>query len=192
VPLLCSPDGRYKLQSISRSVLLIDGQGQYGDVGYPMSISAKRHRGEQIREARWDASANRGFVRLDLQPAYDESLDLTHYTRDFIFEPRRITVRDTVVLGAPRSLSWLFQGDREREVALEGLVARFGKGPSLRITPRIAGAELQAAVHPTPVVYAYSSTWHSYDHARYDTKAPTGFACAEFALTWQVGDERRS
>jgi hypothetical protein len=184
VPLLCTPEISYKLQSISRTCLLIDGRGQYGDIGYPMSIPSKRHRGEQIREVRWDASANRGFVRLDLQPAYEESLGLTHYTRDFLFEPRRITVRDTVVLGAPRSLSWLFQGQRDRGVAVEGLVARFGKGPFLCITPRTVGAELQPSVHPTPIVYSYSSSFQSFDHARYDTKKPTGFTCVEFALTW--------
>ena len=48
VPLLCTPDSGYKLQSVTRTCLLIDGRGQYGDIGYPMSIPSKRHRGEQI------------------------------------------------------------------------------------------------------------------------------------------------
>jgi len=185
VPLLTTPDGGYRLCSGIRTCLLIDGQGQYGDIGYPMSIPSKRHRGEQIQFARWDEKARDGFVRLELTPAYPDALGLVKYTRDFLLQPGRITCRDTVVLERPRRLSWLFQGKREHGVAVEGLVGWFGASRRLRLTPECADVALTASVQPTEVVWAYSSAsgFKPFDHVRYDSVEPTASAIVDFVVT---------
>lgn len=187
-PLLVTPDAGYRLNTFLRSCLLVDGRGQYGDVGYTMSIPRYPMRGEEIESVRWDAASRSGSVRLNLRPAYPEESGLALYTREFVFTgARRILCRDHVLLDAPRRLAWLFQGKREDGVALEGLRARFGKGPCLSITPR--GAEmppLAASVCETEVVWGYSSTAHfkPFDHVRYETRESVREGMVEFEMTW--------
>jgi len=183
---LCSPDGGYKLQTALRSCLLIDGQGQYGDIGYPMSIPSKQHRGEQVQAVRWDEAAQTGFVRLWLTPAYPEALGLTHYTRDVLIEPERIIVRDTVVLDEPRRLSWLFQGKDEFGVALEGLTGVFGAERQARVTPQAVGLGFTAQIEKTPVVWSYASGsgFKPFVHVRYDGTEAVGRVVADFVIEW--------
>jgi hypothetical protein len=189
VPLLTTPDGGYRLRSVLRTCLLIDDRGQYGDVGYPMSIPSWRDRGQCIEMARWEAAAGRGFVRLNLQPAYPEESGLAAYTRDFLLGPgAQIIVRDTVTLDAARRLSWLFHGKRSVGVAMaDGLTGRIGSGPTLSIRPQSADVDLRAQVHETPVVWSYSSIneFKPFDHVRYDTVQPVTTACIDFVLTWE-------
>lgn len=183
VPLLCTPDGGYSLKSALRSCLLIDGQGQYGDIGYPMSIPSKLHRGEQVQFVDWDERAQTGLIRLFLTPAYPEGLGVAHYTRDFLLSPGRVTVRDTVVLDEPRRLSWLFQGKRSRGVAVDGVCGVFGEGPRVRITP-VGEAAMQAAVCPTEVVWSYASgnNFEPFDHVRYDLLEPARSVVVDFCI----------
>lgn len=190
VPLLCSPDGGYKLHSGLRSALLVDGQGQYGDIGYPMSIPSKLHRGEQVQIVRWDGETQEGLVRLFITPAYPEALGLAHYTRDFLLVPGRIVVRDTVVLDEPRQLAWLFQGMQSRGVRLDGLRAELGQDQRLWIEPETGEATLRASVQPTEVVYSYASgnNFAAFDHVRYETTGKLRRATVDFALTWQCSD----
>ncbi|MCE5239011.1 hypothetical protein LLH23_11015 [bacterium] len=186
VPVLCSPDGGYKLQTALRSCLLIDGQGQVGDIGYPMSIPSKLHRGEQVQTVRWDEVTQTGFVRLWLTPGYPDELGLAHYTRDFLIAPERITVRDTVVLDEPRRLSWLFQGKEEYGVVLEGLTGVFGTERQARVTPQTTDLPLAARVAKTPVVWSYASGsgFKPFLHVRYDATEAVRRVVAEFVISW--------
>jgi hypothetical protein len=187
VPLLMTPDGGYRLKTFLRSVLLVDDEGQFGDIGYPMSIPSWTHRGEAVETARYDVETGRGLVRLDLAPAYAEETGLLRYTRDFVLQPqRRLIVRDRIACDRPRTLSWLFHTREDREPHVEGHVAHMGTGPSLTIRPS-AGPDLRASLHETQVVWSYSSRNHfiPFQHARYDTTAPVQSAVAQFAIEWE-------
>jgi hypothetical protein len=184
---LCSPDSGYRMHTAMRNCLLIGGKGQYGDIGYPMSIPAWRWRGEQVLKAQWDAETGVGMIRLDLRPAYPEEAGVAEYLRDFLLFPeRRLVVRDTVTLDEPRALAWLFQGTREEHPVVEDLAARFGRAPALHLHPQPVGVELAAAVGETEVVYGYSSRggFQPFAHVRYDTHEPAAHATVEFVLEW--------
>ncbi len=187
-PLLVTPDSPYRLNTFLRSCLLVDGRGQYGDTGYPMSIPSFPMRGEEIESVQWDAAARAGRVRLNLRPAYPEELGMALYLREFVFTgERRILCRDEVLFDRPRQMAWLFQGQRERGVALAGLCAHFGRGPTLRVTPRrVEGPALTATLRETEVVWGYSSTAHfkPFDHVRYEGVEPARRGVMEFELTW--------
>ncbi|OPZ81041.1 MAG: hypothetical protein BWY76_03163 [bacterium ADurb.Bin429] len=186
-PRLVTPDGGYKLQSAVRTCLLVDDRGQFGDVGYPMSIPSKRYRGEEIVFARWDNKENTGWIRLNLAPAYPEEYGLLSYSRDLLLYPgEHILCRDTVAADAPHRWSWLFQGKREIGVALDGLRAVFGDAPTLTIAP-LGIPALTARVEETPVVWSYASVsgFKVFEHVRYDSEDTTTFAQVEFVLTWK-------
>jgi hypothetical protein len=184
--LLATPDAGYSLQSAIRSCLLIEGKGQFGDIGYPMSIPSKLHRGEEIESVRWDEATQTGSVRLHLTPAYPDEAGVAHYTREFLFAPRQIIVRDTVVLDAPKTLSWLFQGKRETGVELGStLSARFGGESGVTLQAQPLGFEMQSAIHQSPVVWSYSSGsgFKPFDHVRFDA-APRDNATVDFVIRW--------
>lgn len=185
---LVTPDGGYKLQSALRTCLLVDGAGQYGDIGYPMSIPAKRDRGEEIVFARWDAETQTGWIRLDLAPAYPDELGLASYTRDLLLYPgEKIICRDTVAASHPHRWSWLFHGTRANGITLDGLTCVIGEAPALRITPRPLDIALTAGIAQTPVVWSYASSagFKPFDHARYDSVNSSNVAQVDFLLTWK-------
>ncbi|MEI8063904.1 MAG: hypothetical protein WCH84_07560, partial [Verrucomicrobiota bacterium] len=187
IVLLTTPDYGYKMHSTLRTCLLVDGQGQAGDIGYPMSIPSKLDRGEEIQFAKWDAAAKTGWVRLNLAPAYRDELQMAYYTRDFFIHADRLVCRDQVVLNQPHQLSWLFQGKRETGIALvDGNICRFGTDAPIDLTPQPVGFELTASIHETPVVWTYAS-WSGFkpfDHVRYDAVAPLRSATVEFVFKW--------
>lgn len=187
VPLLCSPEPGYRLKTFLRSVLLIDDEGQFGDIGYPMSIPSWKDRGESVEFARFDEATGRGRVRLDLAPAYAERTGVLHYSREFLVGPEpEVIVRDHVVCDRPRTLSWLFQTKERFGLTVDGLQASVGDEPSLTIEPRGEEPALTASAQPTQVVWSYSSVngFRPFVHARYDTTAPVESAVVEFTIRW--------
>jgi len=168
-------------------VLLIDDEGQWGDIGYPMSIPSWKDRGEAVEFMHFDDATGRGRARLDLAPAYAEETGVLHYSREFIFGPEReIVLRDSVVCDRPRTLSWLFQTKERFGLEIDGLQARTGEGPAVTVEPRTDDPALVASVQPTLVVWSYSSfnKFRPFVHARYDTTAPVESAVVEFAIRW--------
>jgi hypothetical protein len=188
-PLLNTPDAGYRLDARVRSCLLVDGRGQRGDIGYPMSIPSWRHPGQGIETAQWNASTRSGVVRLDLGWAYPDDAGIAKYTRDFIVATGQpIMVRDEVVLNRARPLAWLFQARDEDGISqVDGLRYRFGTVPCLFLDARPVGCGLAASAQPTPVVWAYSSGHHfkPFVHVRYDTTAPVAAAVVEFMIAWR-------
>jgi hypothetical protein len=184
-PLLASPDTGYSLHSWVRSILLVDGQGQIGDVGYPMSIPSQPPRGVRIDQVQWDEGAGSGLIRLDLKPAYPPELGVSHYTREFRIEAgRRFVCRDHVLLARPRKLSWLFQFREDEGARLDGLKAVIGTGAELRLEADAPGLALAGSVAPTKVVYSYSSAFNRFRHVRYDTAGLTATAAVDFVFEW--------
>ena len=185
---LVTPDGGYRLHSFLASCLLVDDRGQIGDLGYPMGLPSYIHPGDEIQSVQWDEETGLGRIRLDLRPAYPESADLAHYTRDFLVSPEeKIICRDHVVLNRPHRLSWLFQGtEKDGTCQEDGLRYRFGDDPPLRIEPSASGPELAASVCPTDVVWAYvsSNNFEPFIHLRYDSCQEISSALVDFALTW--------
>jgi hypothetical protein len=166
---------------------LIDEQGPFGDVGYPMSIPSYRDRGAEIRFARWNEADASGWIRLDLGSAYPEELGLAVYTRDFLIEEgRRILCRDRVAASQPRRLAWLFHGTEANGVVVEGpLTCRFGQTPAVRLRAEPVGIELRCELRKTEVVWAYASAggFRPFVHARFDATAPVAAATVDFQIT---------
>lgn len=186
--LLTTPEAAYSLRSAICTCLLINGKGQYGDIGYPMSIPDYRYRGEEIEVVYWDESSGSGVARFNLQPAYPDELGVAIYTRELIFKAGdSIICHDYVVLDEPCQLSWLFQGKQANGITLEDEgKARFGSTPSLYLNPIPLGVGLLMSIHPTEVVWAYSSesNYTPFSHLRYDSTAPVAAAAVDFIFTW--------
>jgi hypothetical protein len=184
-PMMVSPDAGYSLHSWVRSIMLVDGKGQTGDVGYPMSIPSQPPRGVWIEQVQWDESTGCGQIRLNLKGAYPAELGVTHYTREFRVEPaRRIVCRDYVVLAKPRKLAWLFQFREDEGGELAGLEATIGKERPLRLSPAAPGLKLSACIEQTKVVYSYSSAFKRFKHVRYETAKKVAVAAADFIFNW--------
>lgn len=175
-PVLASPESGYRLTSQTSSCLLIDGRGQIGDAGYPMSIPSQPHTGAKIESANWDAT---GQIRLNLQPSYPAELGVRQYVREFRLESgRRLVCRDHIVLERPRRLSWLFQFRKATGATLEP-ETRIG---SLRIHP--TGLAVKAVIASTPVVFSYSSRFTEFEHIRYDSTEPVQTTTVDFVMEW--------
>ncbi|MCX5661623.1 MAG: hypothetical protein NTW19_18250 [Planctomycetota bacterium] len=199
-PLLATPEGGYRLKTFLRSCLLVDGQGQVGDVGYPMSIPSFPHRGEEIETARLDAAGREGLIRLNLTRSYPASAGVAHYTRQFLVGgERRIICRDHVVLDRPRDLSWLFHYKFDDGGVLDGTTTTIGvppepadgtapakPGPVLRVTPRSPGMAWKAELARTEVVWSYASAsnYRPFYHVRYDATEKAATACVDFVIEW--------
>lgn len=189
--ILCSPDNGYSLRSITRSCLLVDDHGQIGDAGYPMSIPHLAHRGEEIEAVRWNPRDGSGVIRLGLTRCYPHAAGVAHYTRQFVIpsadvNARSIVVRDHVVLGRPRKLSWLFQHKKSTGCTLEGVIAILGQSRKLRISPTTSVPSLTASVAHTPVVWSYASAsgFKPFEHVRYDTSGAVQEIVVDFVLSW--------
>lgn len=185
-PMLATPVPGYRLKSLLGTVMLVDGHGQIGDGDYPMGIPSWEHPGYRILFARMDEATQRAWIRLELKAAYPESLGLAHYTRDLIIEPkRRLICRDHVTLDQPRTLTWLFQTDRERGLRLEDNGrAVIGEPPALSIQPTDDAPSLEYRIEETDVVHNYASSFHSYDHVSYQTQVPLSNCCIDFQVCW--------
>ena len=184
-PILCTPDTGYRMRTALRSVMLVDGKGQIGDVGYPMSIPSMPHRGEEIEHARWDTASGTGLIRLNLTRAYARELGVSHYTRQFLVgNDRKIICRDHVVLVEPRKLSWLFQHKESAGHEMNGLACTIGK--RVTISPASPSTQVTASIERTDVVFSYASAsgFKPFDHLKYDTTEATRAACIDFTLAW--------
>lgn len=188
IPLLVTPDGGYRLRAFTRNCMLIQDQPAHGDIGYPMSIPSYSHPDDEIDTASWDQATRAGRIRLDLATAWPDTAGLARYTRDFILEEgRRIVCRDTVVLSTPRQLEWRFQTMKANGLELEGPRGfRIGGPSGIHLEACTAGAELVTGIHPTEVVYSYSSATHfaPFEHARYTTREPATALVVDFVITW--------
>lgn len=185
-PVLVTPGGGYSLRSALRTCMLIDGKGQIGDVGYPMSIPSQPHRGETVESVRWDSTNGAGLVRLDLTRAYSPEAGVKQYFREFMISTNRsIVCRDRVELVRPAILAWLFQAQKETGIRIENGAARIGDSPGLRIVPRPAApVALAARVEPTKVVYSYSMAFSPVEHVRFETAQAVKSVAMDFELRW--------
>jgi hypothetical protein len=106
--LLQTAESGYRTGTQLGNVLLVDGKGQYGDIGYPMGIPMRTWRGHRIQRHHFDPSTRKGFARLNLPMAYPDDMQIMTYTRDFYFEPDHLRVRDTVISRSQHKFSYWF------------------------------------------------------------------------------------
>lgn len=193
VDLLATPDCGYSIQSALRSCLLIDGRGQKDDIGYPMALASKIHRGEAIESVRWHEASQSGYIRLQLAPAYPEAAGVAAYTREFLISPRQLIVRDYVVLDEAKPLTWLFQLKRENGIALSAgndssgaINAEIGGIHGLHWSVQAEAVELRAEIRPTPVVWSYTSIngFKPFDSLCVHTVTPVADVAIDFVIQW--------
>jgi hypothetical protein len=200
-PLLVTPDGGYRLSTDIRSCLLIGGNGQRDNIGYPMSVPSYRYAGEDIRSASWSEAAERGRIRLDLAAAYPDEAGIAVYKREFFVEKGKpIRMRDHIVLDEPQPLTWLFQTKRESGLRIEAGRSELGGTANDANAPDVRGAEgagglvltchapdltLNVSVAEAPVVWSYVSTnnFKPFDTIRYETAKAVRAAVVDFMFT---------
>lgn len=187
-PLILNAESGYRTGSDLSSVLLIDGHGQYGDLGFPMGVSVASWRGQRILNCRVAADGTTGSARLNLQPAYPEETHLLTYTRDFTFEPERVTVRDTVVCRAPHRFAYRFHTYADHEVrpatATRYLISAGGNA----LTLELRGQGWTSRIAPTEVVWAYANEHDNreFQHIEFCLPEPASDLTVEFVI--RLGD----
>lgn len=189
--LLTTPDFGYCLRTAFRSCLLIDGEGQNADVGYPMSIPSQPYCGGRIESVQWNEAAHELRLRLNLAPAYPARLGVAFYGREFIINRQGLLVCDELLTGVPRVLAWHFQGKREYGLEIDEvrLAARLGGESGIRLQAEAAPLDLNISLHETENVWSYvsSSGYSPFDHVRYETKQKVRRARVKFQFDWNLG-----
>lgn len=187
-PLLTTPDFGYCLRTAFRSCLLIDGQGQNADVGYPMSIPSQPYSGGRIDTVQWDEVHKTLRVRLDLARAYPRELGVNFYVREFTINRDGLWVQDEILLNESRSLAWLFQSKREYgiETNSSNLTAHIGGDEGIQVQVVEAPTNLNLSVGETQIVWSYvsSSGYRPFDHLRYETPDKLRQARITFQFDW--------
>jgi len=192
--MLLLPELGYRTSTSLGNCMLIDGKGQYGDIGYPMSLPRWTHRGEQIEMARWDEDTQTGWARLNLAPAYPREAQVLAYTRDFLLfgGQRRMLCRDTVVLAAPKMLSWNFHTYRYRPIRQVGPLTYEIQDDDTVLKVQTAGipSPEEGGVKETEVVWAYKSDIEhkegsaAFHHLSFHTPGAVPGAVVDFEFTW--------
>ncbi len=121
LPLIQNAEGGYKIRTELGNVVLVDGQGQLDDHAPPMSLPDARYGGEQIAKTEFDPRTGRGYVLMNLTPAYEPALGLTSYTREFFFESDgRLRLVDTIAARQPHRFTWLFHTFKSHPMTATG------------------------------------------------------------------------
>jgi len=185
-PVLTTPDSRYALRTNTRTSMLIDGKGQHGDIGYPMSISGWRYRGERIESHVIAPDGRTGWVRLNLAPLYPEPCELIRYTREFQFLESGVVIWDIVSSRIPHRWTWLFQGREQSGLKqMSGTHWKLSPAVDLELLDssgvRDSSSELTALVNG----YVVSPEAGTARAVRFDHLEPSSEAFAKFLISWQ-------
>lgn len=183
-PLIQNAEGGYRSASQLSNVLLIDGQGQYGDCGYPMSVPIRTWQGQRIDVFQPNETGDRGMARMQLGPAYPEMLGVLRYERTFEFAPDTLRVRDVVVCRDPHQFSYHFHTYRRHR--LESLASNLFlfAHEDEAVTLEIIGEGFTTHMGETDVVYAYVTKNEDpyFKHVQILSEKP----CRAFTLTFVI------
>jgi hypothetical protein len=187
MPLIVNAEGGYRMRTGLGNVVLIDGQGQFGDHGPPMCCPDHLYRGEEITAAHLDEGTGQGEVTMALTPAYSPALGVTEHTREFRFEPDgSIRLTDRLATSAPRRFSWCFHcygSCRITALGSTGFTLRQGD-EALSVEAVRTSAPLRASVRDTLVVWAYcnENQDESFRHLEFENMTPQSHLEVEFTL----------
>ncbi len=186
--LLMTAEGGYRQHSYLGAVLLVDGQGPWGDTGAPMSQVGITPRGEHIEMATFDASSSTGYVRMRLDPAFARESGLIRYYRQFVLRGDGMTVRDTVLANEPHCYTWHFHTYARRTITRlsdNTYEVRDGNA-ALSLAAHALEVPLRSTLGDTDVVWAYGNEHQDQDfrHVRFDTVEASSTLAVEFIVTW--------
>ncbi len=176
--ILSTADGGYRMYTGLGNTMLVDGQGQRGDEGMPMSHPDMAYYGEAI-----DRTLDDG-VSMNLTPAY-EGLD--HYRRTLRMESDGgLWVTDEVACTCPRTLQWRFQTyarnawRRQHDESWRLCV----EGRCYRVTVQAEGFRPVLSIQPTKTVWGYVNfnEDQSCHHLRVETEHPTQQAVLRYHI----------
>lgn len=149
---LHTAEGGYRQESAVGNVLLVDGQGQKGDKGMPMSYPNFPDHGESILGVDADSG-----VRMDLTPAYDH---VQRYLRTLHLDAEGgLHCHETVEADAGRVLTWRFQSSVKHpwSSVAPGIWKLEVEGMVYRLTFEVKGAAALACIGETLSVWGYVS-----------------------------------
>lgn len=144
-------EGGYRMTTDIANALMVDGRGQKGDIGMPMSYPEFKYHGEKILDV-----ADTG-VLMDLAPAYG---GLAAYTRRVSLTPAGdLEIEDTVRPEGARMLCWRFQTFRHNPWApvTRGVWRLTVDGQDYEVRLTVTGAEFADRIAETHTVFGYGN-----------------------------------
>lgn len=184
-PLFASPASPYFLHSGTGSILSINGRGQVGDIGYPMSLPAWNGPWGEIRLAQWEPREGRARIVVDLSRVYPPECGLLAYTREWVLEETSDSLRiiDRLALAHPAELTWRFQlapevdsecHEAEARLLLAGERFRFRAVPPERLSSWTIAATRQ--------IHSYTSDGIPHTHLLQTTRTRSAGGVFEWIL----------
>ncbi len=148
----CTAEGGYRQESATGNLLLLDGHGQRGDIGIPMSYPDAVYYGEAMQSV--EAASG---ITMDLAPAYEAT---HHYHRNVrLDEQGRLHLLDRVEAVAGTHLQWRFQTSLHngwRELTADTWELEVEKF-LYRVSFEVEGAPANARLGETLSVWGYVS-----------------------------------
>lgn len=186
--LLLTAEGGYRMRSNLGCTLLIDGKGGYEDQDYAMGVPGVSYRGQHIEIARFDASTQQAFIRMNLAPAYPREAGLLRYVREFQLSPTGLVFRDLLISSLAHEYAWQFHSYASAQItSSEPEHWRISQeDAALTLQGRCLETSLQSKLQPTQVVWGYANEHNSqpFQHVRFETSVSTKCLSAEFAIRW--------
>lgn len=180
-----TPLSPYRLSAETRTCLLVNGKGQRGDIGYPMSLPAEVNL-PPTTVCRQDTTCRRTLdLEIDLAAHYPEKAAVLEYSRRFSFRPGGLTILDRITCARPANLAWLFQFPENLSMENGGAGNFcFPNHPDIHFRIRSEELNPQFSFRKTPVVHSYMGTTMPHRHLRVNLAGRVRAAHIEFMLTW--------
>ncbi len=150
--ILRTAEGGYQMKTELGNVLLVNGGGQNGDIGMPMSYPDVEWSGEGFMQAETQPA-----ICCDLKPAY---AGMAAYTREIFFRNHEFFLRDEVTPSESCDLEWRFQLDGATELSEESDLhwrAKIGDR-TYELHFQIVGAQATSRSQNTHTVWGYVKT----------------------------------
>ena len=183
-PLIQTAEGGYSMRSEIANVLLVDGKGQRGDLGFAMGYPDAPCGDERIEDARLDAPDGTGYLRMQLAPAYDH---LQSYTREWFFEPVGcMRLVDTIKCRDPHQFAWLFHTHRKHPITMKGggVFTIQNRTETLELRLARSTSALADSIADTLTVWSYSNQQgnNACHHLAFETREAVSNVAVEFVL----------
>ncbi|MCK5844068.1 MAG: heparinase II/III family protein, partial [Victivallales bacterium] len=182
--LIQNAESGYRTGSELGNVLLVDGRGQIGDVGYPMGVPMRRWRGDRIQSWRTAEDGDGGFARLLLTAAYPDESGVLRYTRDFHFDGASTRVVDTVVSSEKHNFEYRFNTYQDHDIERLSDTEFVIRGAEAALNLSISSADWDVSIADTDVVWSYVNEHDGrpFKHLRIALRKPVEAFALEFVV----------